>query len=328
MSKANLGKLNKKTFYLFLFLSLLIIQLNAQIVPHNTNWKLTVEPFIGITGGTIYESLYSAEILEHKNSLLEWNMSPLYVYGLNIKGGYKNFSLSLDVTNALPVYCGKMYDSDWLPDGTKFCYGIQEEFAEENYNFNLSAFYDFYITNYFIISPKTSLQYSFNSFQAKNGYGWYGLPDYTTDGQYHSWDSLYSRYFPPTSGMQGIHYFQESFFVFVGTQFEYNINEKLKFSIAPEVSCYSYTIYEDHHQNSLGGIKEYGITKSIFNAFKIESLFSIKLNKFIELATKFNGAFMLETKGDLYCGSMLEDKKISTSLFNFNIFTGCSIIVF
>lgn len=337
MSKANLGKLNKKTFSLFLFLSLLIIQLNAQIVPHNTNWKLTAKPYLGLTFGTINETLYSNIEPDKRNSLLEWNMMPLYNFGLDLTASHKNFTWDINFSSALPVNSGNMYDSDWVLDGTKVVYSINEEIAETNIQANTGFSYNADINSWFSIAPETTIQYNYNSFHTQNGYGWYGInPNKPEEWEtnHEAWDSDRGQKNKATN-LKPIYYYQHSLFIFEGINLNFKITDNFYVNFNPAISIFTYNFSRDNHKKKNNeSFYDYAIQYAFFNAFKADLKVNCDINKILTLTTSVNGLYQMETKGDRYFQYEIWDSPIETdykkgsSQWMVSISTGCKIRLF
>ena len=77
----------------------------------SSGWTLYLQPAFSCTIGKMNESIYSSK--GYKCSLLEWEQKPLWNYGITVFTAFKNFGITAEFDSALPVSCGKMYDSDW-----------------------------------------------------------------------------------------------------------------------------------------------------------------------------------------------------------------------
>ena len=77
----------------------------------------------------------------------------------------------------------------------KFNYSINENYLDKGFSVKTGFAYSFDFS-VFSFKPLIQFSYSFISFNAKNGYGWYGGSAHSSDGNVHSWDSPYAHYYP------------------------------------------------------------------------------------------------------------------------------------
>ena len=149
-------------------------------------------PYFAIETSVIEEAYYYEDYSKYADemcSLLEWEQKPSYIFGVEGIFNLNKFVFSLDFSAKLPVRSGSMMDSDYWTDGMKFNYSINENYLDKGFAAKTGFAYNFDFS-VFSFKPLIQFSYSFISFNAKNGYGWYGGSAHSSDGNVHSWDSL------------------------------------------------------------------------------------------------------------------------------------------
>ncbi len=228
-------------------------QLFAQeISTYRKNWHLSIEPHLGITEGKAGEYVFNiiSGDDDHKLSELQWDEHPLFTFGANLCGGYKNTFLRLSFTSGLPsTRCGSMEDSDWMNSNDtsmKTTRSISENTLLCYIDFGAQAGYTFSILSWLSLSPFGEFEYQYRSFSANNGYGWYG----NKNSPMVSWDDPSAKYYAAGT-LCGIDYSRMILATFIGgtAQFFLPANLSVKFSLA--ISPYLYEEANDTHYNTI-----------------------------------------------------------------------------
>ena len=76
--------------------------------------KFYIGSYFSIKDGIQYEHLYSSADDNQEVSLLEWEYSPLYCFGLSCDFNSNGFKAFFKMDTAIPASCGHMYDSDFF----------------------------------------------------------------------------------------------------------------------------------------------------------------------------------------------------------------------
>ena len=260
----------------------------------SSGWTLYLQPAFSCTIGKMNESIYSSK--GYKCSLLEWEQKPLWNYGITVFTAFKNFGITAEFDSALPVSCGKMYDSDWNSNGIKTTYSIHELTAETNLNTEFSLSYIIKLDRIFQIIPFVQAQYSYNSFEARNGEGWYGGAAYSKTGKDVSWNDENAAYYK----VYGIDYLRHSFYLFTGFSFQLYITEKIKTELLLSVSPFTYTSAIDHHHGKYNDFRFQEIQYGYFSRFKTGIKLEYSINSLIDAGMFFQAVLGTEDKGKLY----------------------------
>lgn len=304
-----------KKFARFLIFFLLCSNCYAQIFLKNKpqSFHLSLEPFFSYTNGTLNEVIYRSSDNDSKISLLEWNRK-IFTYGANVKSQFYNFYFDLGFrTSFQNQKSGEMEDSDWLNPNDysmKTTYSVGTNYAEKNYEANVSVSYKFESLKCFFIEPKIQFQYMYDSFYRKKGAkGWYGQveDDYgSTDGNYHWWYEEEAREYPyynPLTGktrkLAGIDYERHNFYVWMGGNIGIKI-ERFCIDLGFMISPFTYFSAEDRHHTSGEDTVYHEIQQDYFTSFKFSFNFIYSISKYFDVVLKIENLIAKNIKGDFY----------------------------
>ncbi len=280
---------SKQTKLIFICLFIFISSICTAAESSKKNWSFSIEPYIGLRYGYLGEHLYYLDNGEYKQlSYLEWEMKPLLTYGGNISYTYKNFNVSTYIKSAASLRCGNMYDSDWVElTDTKNDYSISENTLSSLIETGIAANYKFKPQSWLQIGPEISFDYSYISFEARNGYGWYG--DYSNSSTHTnvSYDSDDATYY--SSGeLCGIDYNRTSFLTWIGINSSFTPFQRWSFGVSAAVSPYAFEYVYDHHYASSASDQGYYLDEvtSLFSRIKgtVSIIFAINKNFAIKLS--------------------------------------------
>ncbi len=230
--------MKSKLFVIILLFSALPIFSQSKTI------EVSINPYTGITYGCHNEILYSNFIEGKEVSKLEWKMEPLITIGADVSLKAFNVIVELGTEYALPVKCGKMLDSDYEPfSGMKYCYSINELKSKLNLHSHLNLAYLFQLSEFFAIKPKMALLYYYDSFEARNGYGWYGME--TKTHPLVAWDDPRAKYYAPGQ-LNGVDFYRHSILSFAGLNFCINI-KRFEMEMGIHLSPFSYFYTMDTH---------------------------------------------------------------------------------
>ncbi|MCR5607411.1 MAG: hypothetical protein K6F69_11425 [Treponema sp.] len=310
----------KKVLSVFIFSFVLSSLALAESLEDEKNWIFTVEPFFGITYGQMGEHLYSKDSSgEYKQvSYLEWEEKPLFLLGANLGIKYKRFSINPSVSFAIPASCGNMYDSDWIElTDLKTNYSISENTVYSYLKLNLQFAFEFKPLETFSVIPITEIQYSYASFNAANGYGWYGDYQHSSTGTNVSYSSPYAKYYEEGSLCE-LDYKRYEIAAFAGFTLKFTPLEKWIFTVSAEASPIAYTMaFDTHYQNAAKtASNDYlDIILSYFAEYKLSTSAYFILTKHSSLGVNVSGYISKETQGYTYKKSSSEKyAKISNQL--------------
>ncbi|MCQ2241769.1 omptin family outer membrane protease [Treponema sp.] len=285
-----------------------------------------IEPYTGFAYGSLNKYIFSSKG-EKELSCLEWETKPLFYAGAKL--GFENEILEIfaDCDVGLPKIVGKMYDSDFYydsnyPDGNKCNYTIHDNEALKNINTEIGFKYKSKISEKLSIKPSIQLQYTYDSFVSKNGYGWYGRDAYSTTGQNESYASPYAR----KVKVLGVEYYRHTFYTWLGTElvFEPEIlgQQKMDVSIGFMISPFTYTSSMDHHLSNVGNdYHQQEIEYSYLTRIKLNTMLNYRLNSKVSLNAGANLIYGTLEKGDTY-----SDKNNSKGMEKINQKTGADIM--
>ena len=264
------------------------------------NFSFNLIPYFAVETSVIEEAYYYEDYSKYADemcSLLEWEQKPSYIFGVEGIFNLNKFIFSLDFSAKLPVRSGSMMDSDYWTDGMKFNYSINENYLDKGFSAKTGFAYNFDFS-VFSFKPLIQFSYSFISFNAKNGYGWYGGSEHSSDGNVHSWDSPYAHYYPDGKyHLAGVDYENQTFSILTGFDFSKILFKKWRTGIGFLIAPFTYAYAKDHH---LGKSSNFYSEDFVYIWFK-NFQFSLK-NDFI-ISERFSvnsvveGNFILLTKG-------------------------------
>lgn len=255
---------------------------------------LSVSPNVGIQAGSAREILYNDESPSKKNSLLEWRAAPLFTLGADARANFKNLFIDIGFSFALPVRCGDMRDSDYSLDGTKIAYSLNEETARACFDIRAAVSYRFALRDFFSLSPKISALCSQVSFKAENGRGWYGFPEYTSDGKTHAWNDEEAHRFPDGSmRLSSVEYVERSLFLFAGVDLLFDF-ARVSVSLSPRASVLTLNSLRDERLS----YTETGKFIGCFNAFALGVEVVFKINRTLGVKGCVDFLYERETRGE------------------------------
>lgn len=311
-----------KTAIIFFFLLCF-----SQKIFSETKLSFSLQPNTSLVFSQHDEIFYSSIGKEKPVSLLEWKSKPLWSIGIDATIAIKNLSLKTGFSYAIPIRCGEMHDSDFETfSGMKYCYSINELYSNLNLNFFLDLNYEINLAGFFSISPIISLQYNYDNFQAKNGYGWYGME--TASHPLVEWDDSRAKYYAKGK-LNGVDFYRHSFFTFCGLGCDFNIS---RFIIGFDILMSPYTYFQtmDHHLSKSGGYHVLQKQSSSFTHYTIGGSISYKINEQFSPQIEINYISGSTIKGklysDIYSGQMeLTDQKSGANLKSLSIKAGLFI---
>ena len=256
---------------------------------------------------TTIEAYYYPRKKESDNyklmSLLEWNQNPSFFAGIEGTAGYKNNILKLRGNFKFPGQTGKMYDSDYTETGIKFNYSINNETLISGLDLSTSFSHSFSFT-LFTLEPEFSVNWSYFSIEARDGYGWYGGSSHTTDSKTHAWNDPESHFYPDGKlHLAGVDYTGHTIAFFLGMNISKTIWGTWENSIGMFVSPFTYIYAKDSHVGKVKYFTTEDMIFNYFNNFRINYKTSFKLNKkvFLNFLAQYEWCF-LEQGDDYYDG--------------------------
>ena len=254
----------------------------------NQTVQFSITPFFEFEAGKYGEYIYD----NNKNPIsgLEWDLFPVIKNGFQLNFGYRPLSFVLDISAGYPLKSGKMKDSDWI-EKAKCIYSENQVYSQTNINLGVSTFYDFYF-NDFILSPALQIEYQYNSFMAKEGYGWYGIAKYSKNGETVSWDDSNAKYFDKISGYST--YAMTNFYSFTGIKVSTNLSDKISLSLLSLISPYSYMKAHDNHYRKDGKKTKYIIAR--------QNNFFVRFKEVFTTELKLSNSFSLESTLSAFLG--------------------------
>lgn len=289
------------------FISFIFVFIISAASLFSDEWKndflLEFTPYFTLSKGRLNEYIYSSSDDSIKKSKLEWNLNPLYRFGIESKFGWKNIFIAGQADFSLPVNCGTLYDSDWNSTGEiKTIYSKLEEKSDLIFNSSFGIGYDFNLKNkatnrkYFSISPVINFDYSYFKIKSDNGYGYFGAEDYSKNGTDVPWDSEYARYHK----VYGIDLERMYYNLFTGLILEIYPTEKISFGCDFNFSVYSYIVTYDKHFAKNSWYNLNGYQKSPFDYLKFSFFSNYKFSNKISMRLKIGILNGNVVKGDFY----------------------------
>ncbi len=273
----------------------------------SNDWKnsflLEFSPYFSLSKGCLNEYIYSSSDESIKKSKLEWNLNPLYQFGIESKFGWKNIFITEKIDFALPVGCGTLYDSDWNSTGDiKTIYSKLEEKSDLIFNSSFGIGYDFNLKNkandrkYFSFFPLINFDYSYFKIKSDNGHGYFGAENYSLNGTDVSWDSEYATYHK----VYGIDLERVYYNLFTGLAFEIYPTEKISFGCDFYISAYSYIVTYDKHFAKSSWYNLNGYQQCSFEYLKFSFFSNYKFSDKISINFKFGILNGNVAKGKFY----------------------------
>ncbi|MDE6705317.1 MAG: hypothetical protein K2J81_05370 [Treponemataceae bacterium] len=264
---------------------------------------VAIEPRIGVMGGTVGEYLFMQKSDGHwnKNSYLEWEEVLLPTIGVAATGVFGSISVSAYVDGVVSprfrgIRSGNMYDSDWKIEGIKTNYSISENVATSNVQTGVVLRYDFALLPFLRVAPFAEISYGYKSFEANNGYGWYGNTV--------AWDDPSAHYYPDgKSVLCGIDYHCHTLSVYAGLSFRFLCSARVSVQADAAFLPYAYVYAEDCHYTNVARTKgRYYV--DIVHAFgtrcKASLSVAFRVSRFWELGITVTGLAGGVERGDTY----------------------------
>lgn len=291
------------------------------------NFNFSSEPNIGVQFGKLDESVYASE--GYRCSLLEWEISPLWTVGYGISGNHNKLYFDSSINISLPVKCGSMHDFDWNKNGINYNYSKHENYSRINTNLKISLYYLFKITEKLNFGPSIDITDIYNSFESKNGYGWYGNSNHSLTGETVPWNDENAK----EVKVYGIQYSRNSFFIFIGFNSLFTANEKTSIQFSCYASPFTFVYASDHHMDASSGFHFQGFQYAPMASYKMCLKFRYFLNKKIAISSALDVHYMKTIKGtllsDYYEGKIVPtDQKYGSSGFYTSLNIGLQIAMF
>lgn len=274
----------QKTFFLFFILFFLTF---APIF--SSDFSLEIVPSIGISYGQFDERIYSSTNSSIKRSLLEWEIKPIFSFGLSVKLGWKNLFLETQGDFSIPYTYGTLKDSDWNEKGDVKCiYSLLDEKLENSFNVQSLLHYDFITSDDVLFSPTIIAEYSYLKIKGTNGEGWFASAPYTSTGKDEAWNSGYARYFSK-GRLNGINYERYAVNFFSGFKIGAKFTKKIFIDIGIFISPFSSIQIYDTHLN--GNSSPYELNQYVTGYF---SIYKIVLHSQYDLSKKIALDFTMD----------------------------------
>lgn len=231
--------------------------------------------YTGLSFGTIEEELYASKA-RYLVSYLEWEEKPLVDLGAIFQVNHSLFFANINLTTALPLNCGNMYDSDY--DSTKqYLYSINQNKAGLNIQGDFFTGIKALTVDDFTLSPVIGLSLYYKNFTASNGYSWNGSENKTGITGNVPWDSP-QAVFVPQGKLSDVEITMKNLTAWLGFSFEYKFLEKFYCSFGAFVSPYAYTWFLDDHKDNF--VEVHGFSKSCQKMTEAENFFTDFLFEF------------------------------------------------
>lgn len=288
-----------------------------------------ISTYAGVEFGVFEEAYYFEDDSKYSDdicSLLEWEQKPSLFLGLNTEVNFNSFDIFADFSVKFPIKCGIMKDSDYWENGVNFNYSESENYVDKAFSVSTGIGYVFNLSKLFL-EPKIIASYSYNSFKAKNGHGWYAGPSFSSDGQLHSWDSEYAHYFPDGKyHLAKVNYENQTFFFMTGFEISKKFFKKWDTAAGFYFAPFTYSYAKDHH---LGKSNNFYTEDYIYNYFKnyvIEISNDFLINKHIAICSVVTGNLQLLTTGEDYLNGYVNNQKGGESYRSLKVILGTKFI--
>lgn len=288
----------KKFLITIVFLTAGFVSLFAEENKNDVKVNFELNPYTAITLGKFGEYLYVLDYKPYIISYLDWQTLPLFKTGLSFNTKLNDLKLLADFNYTLPFRCGHMYDNDYTPD-FKMCYNIFDNYSLLGLEGSLGFEIALKQKNNFTISPKMIFTYSYNSFQAKNGHGWYGSRSKSSTGKNEPWDSEYAHY---AARVNDIFYYQKIFYIFTGCSFDWQ-KDRHNFKLTTLISPVSIIKTVDYHSDETQHTRDFclGATQNaFFTRYKINADYNFQLKNNLFLSAGLTSLFGPKIQGQLY----------------------------
>lgn len=244
-------------------------------------------------------------------SRLDWELKPLYFFGIDFGANVNRFVFSAGTKFAIPMSCGIMADSDWrnvefspLPPkekrNIKTNYSESDNSVELSFDVNVFFGYKFSPTNFITLTPFVEVEYEYNLMCAWGMIGIYGKQG--ADGYFKEWNGVGAdpKYSPPSERNVSL----ERFWItsWVGLDSNFAIGEKfsigLSLAFSPLIWCNSFDCH--YLRSAIFNDKILGF----FSGGKIGLNFNWIIAKKNIISLGFDAQGTLIMKGKTYSGSI------------------------
>ena len=179
------------------------------------------------------------------------------------------------------------------------------------------------IFQFFLYKPLIQFSYSFISFNAKNGYGWYGGSAHSSDGNVHSWDSPYAHYYPDGKyHLAGVDYENQTFSILAGFDFSKILFRKWRTGIGFLIAPFTYAYAKDHHLGKSSNFYSEDFVYIWFKNFQFSLKNDFIISEWFSVNSVVEGNFILLTKGKNYYNGELNQQKGGFSYKGFKATVG------
>lgn len=299
-----------------LFFAIFFLFLNNQIYSQN-KIDIIIKPSFEISLSDNGEYIFNTSG-KRLVSYLEWKTEPLFKVGIEAEISYKFLYFNIGGVFGVPRECGQMFDSDWISSGIKTTYSIHVNDCKSSFDFFSAIGCKIPIKRFEVI-PQFLFNYSYDSFYAHNGYGWYGGEDYSKNGENVPWDSEYAR---KASKLYPIDLIRDSLNTFLGVTVSYTPFQNFSISAGTLFSFYTYVHSYDYHHADPQSLNDFSMTENqqaFFRRFKETlSVYYIYNDRFV---FELSGSYLFGgiIQGELYDDDELTTQKSGSDIYNFSI---------
>lgn len=300
------------------------------LLPHalSASPEFSLTPLYSLKNACSTEDLYFSGTFgsdsSKKCSELLWNEKLVSSFGAEAEGSFSkdsdSFVFTLGSLFSLPFNSGNMTDTDWnsvlqkstyseFDNNIRLCFDICTGFEYKH---------DF---KHFTLGGTAKAQFSYLSFNAENGRGWYNLdsnnPHYYPDGKYHLADIEYSS---------------SKAALFLGLELEKTFFERLTFSLGAQAAPYTFVFVTDRHTARNYTFNDY--IRGVFANYNFYLANSFSVSQRFSILLKLNAQYFKDTKCDEYYNwdessrDTLSSQKAGYSYYSYEITTGLKIKVF
>ena len=292
-------KLSTSIFSLFF----LLFSLSAKdITDYGFHFSLILFPFYTYEHGFLNEYVYTTDYndQEYKLSELNWPVRN-HTLGFAADFGWKWISLDARCSFGLNGSSASMFDSDWQNNSDhsmKTEFSISENTQNNFISFEYGLKGNIPLTpesNSSVLSlsykPSVKYAYSYYSFSARNGEGWYGSK-HSPIVPYDSPDATHYE----KGQLCGIDYVREHQNVFIGQGFSCKLFDCLNFEVNADISVYSLIKSVDTHfsnMESTSGTDYLDIMQGYFDFYRFSASISYNFIKDFYIGADYT--FTLQT---------------------------------
>ena len=289
-------KLSTSIFSLFF----LLFSLSAKdITDYGFHFSLTLFPFYTYEHGFLNEYVYTTDYndQEYKLSELNWSVRN-HTLGFAADFGWKWISLDARCSFGLNGSSASMFDSDWQNNSDhsmKTEFSISENTQNNFISFEYGLKGNIPLTpekNSSVVSlsykPSVKYAYSYYSFSARNGEGWYG-------NKIVPYDSPSATHYEKGQ-LCGIDYVREHQNVFIGQGFNCKLFDCLNFDVNADISVYSLIKSVDTHfsnMDSTAGTDYLDVMQGYFDFYRFSASISYNFIKDFYIGADYT--FTLQT---------------------------------